>query len=145
ESIDAIMRLLRGETPVNMETDWFVLRDARLQMTSYTYPHLPVAVAGSITPAGPTAAGKFGISLLSLAGASHDTFGRTWDWVEEAAAESGRGVSRDDWRVVIPMHLAETREEAIEDVREIGRASCRERGEWAGEGGGTGNGMWQSM
>jgi limonene 1,2-monooxygenase len=118
EALDAVMALLRAEGPVTMETDWFVLRDARLQIASYTHPHLPVAVAASFTPSGPTAAGRHGVGLLSVAGVASDRFPNTWQWMEEAAAESGRQVDRGEWRVVVPFYLAETREEAIADVAE---------------------------
>src|SRR3712207_6136258 len=53
EALDAIMALLRREGPVTVQTDWFALREARLQLANYTEPHLPVAVATSFTPAGP--------------------------------------------------------------------------------------------
>ena len=115
EALDVIRGLLRGES-VTEKTDWYELRDARLQLPSYTYPHLPVAVASSTTPAGPTQAGKHGVGLLSVAGASHETFERTWSWVEEAASESGKAVDRADWRVVISFHLADTKDEAIADL-----------------------------
>lgn len=118
EALDAIMHLLRTREPLDMETDWFTLRQGRLQMANYTDPHPHVAVAASFTPAGPQAAGKHGIGLLSVAGASHEAFERTWGWAEEAAAESGRQVSRGDWKVVIPIHLADSKEEAMNDVRE---------------------------
>ncbi|MCC7362834.1 MAG: LLM class flavin-dependent oxidoreductase [Dehalococcoidia bacterium] len=118
ESLDAIMRLFEAKAPVSMETDWFTLREARLQMASYSSPHLPVAVAASVTPSGPILAGKHGVGLLSVAGASHETFGRTWGWVEEAAAEAGKTVDRGEWRVVIPVHLADSKREALDDIRE---------------------------
>jgi len=118
ESLDAILHLFRSREPVNIETDWFTLRDARLQMANFTRPHLPVAAAASFTPTGPMAAGRHGIGLLSVAGADHKDFDRTWGWVEEAAAESGKAVSRDDWKVVVPIHLADSRAEAINDIRE---------------------------
>jgi limonene 1,2-monooxygenase len=118
ESLDAIMALLRAEAPVDMETDWFTLRGARLQMASYSDPHLPVAVAATFTPSGPTAAGKHGAGLLSVAGANNEAFERTWGWVQEAAAESGRPVDRGQWRVVMPIHIAESKKEAFEDMRE---------------------------
>ncbi len=118
ESLDAIMQLLRTREPVNIETDWFRLRDGRLQMANYTDPHPHVAVAASFTPSGPTAAGKHGVGLLSVAGVSNDAFERTWGWAEEASAESGKPISRADWKVVIPIHLADSKEEAIADVRE---------------------------
>lgn len=118
ESLEAIMHLLRSREPLTMETDWFTLRDGRLQMANFTDPHPHVAVAASFTPSGPTAAGKHGIGLLSVAGVSNDAFERTWGWAEEAAAESGKQVNRADWKVVIPIHLADSKAEAIEDVRE---------------------------
>ena len=70
ESLDAIMKLFRSREPLTMETDWFTLHDARLQMANYSRPHLPVAAAASFTPTGPMAAGKHGIGLLSVAGAN---------------------------------------------------------------------------
>ena len=56
ESLEAIMKLLRREELVTMKTDWFELRDAHLQLASWSDPHLPVYVAASFTPAGPMAA-----------------------------------------------------------------------------------------
>lgn len=117
ESLDAIMQLLRGDEPVTMKTDWFELNQARLQLASYSVPHLPVAAAASFSPAGPTSAGKHGIGLLSVAGADNEAFERTWSWAEESAAEHGQTVSRDDWKVVVPIHIAETREQAIDEIR----------------------------
>jgi limonene 1,2-monooxygenase len=117
EALDVIMALLRGEGPITMETEWFKLQDARLQLAPYTKPHPPVAVATSFTPSGPGAAGRHGLGLLSVAGADDERFSRTWGWVEEAAAEAGRTVSRADWKVVVTFHLAETREQALEDLR----------------------------
>ena len=118
EALDAIMALLRGREPVNMETDWFTLKDARLQLANYSQPHLPVAVAASFTPAGAVAAGRLGLGLLSVAGADNEAFQRTWGWVEEAAAAAGQTVDRGEWRVVVPIHLAESRDEAVADLRE---------------------------
>lgn len=118
QALDAILKLFRSREPLTMETDWFTLHDARLQMANYSRPHLPVAAAASFTPTGPMAAGKHGIGLLSVAGAGHEDFERTWGWVEEAAAESGKPVSRDNWKVVVPFHLADSKEEAINDIRE---------------------------
>jgi limonene 1,2-monooxygenase len=118
ESLGAIMALLEARRPVDIETDWFTLRDARLQLASFTRPHLPVAVAASVTPSGPTLAGKHGIGLLSVAGANDESFTRTWQWVEEAAVTSGRTTNRGEWRVVVPVHLAHSKQEAIDDLRE---------------------------
>ena len=88
ESLEAIMRLLRDDQPVSMETDWFTLKEARLHITSYTKPHLPIAAAHSFSPAGPAAAGKHGIGLLSIAAAQAGgliSLKEAWAWVEDAA------------------------------------------------------------
>lgn len=118
EALDAIMALLKGDERVTMKTDWFELKDARLQLASFSDPHLPVAVAASFTPSGPTAAGKHGVGLLSVAGVDNKAFERTWGWAEEAAAESGKRISREHWKVVVPIHVAQSRKEAIAEIEE---------------------------
>jgi limonene 1,2-monooxygenase len=42
EALEAIMQLLEDDEPVNMETDWFTLRDAQLHLKPYTYPRFEV-------------------------------------------------------------------------------------------------------
>jgi len=37
---------------VTLKTDWFELREARLHLAPYTEPHLEIAVASVMTPAG---------------------------------------------------------------------------------------------
>jgi limonene 1,2-monooxygenase len=118
ESLDAIIKLLAGET-VTMETDWFTLRDARLQVLPYTQPRFEVAVAAMISPSGPRLAGRLGLSLLSLAATQAEGFNfmeYTWGIMEERAAEFGTTVDRDGWRLVGPMHIAPTREQARAEV-----------------------------
>ena len=119
ESLDAILRLLRSDEPVTMETDWFTLRNARLQLRPYQRPHFEVAVAAQVSPAGPRAAGRFGCSMLSIGATSaggFDILGHHWVVVEERAADFGTIADRSGWRLVGPMHIAETREQAIADV-----------------------------
>ena len=118
ESLDAIMQLLRADSAVTMKTDWFELRDARLQLNSFTDPHLPVAVATSFTPSGPTMAGRHGAGLLSVAGVDNKAFERTWGWAEEAAQEHGQTISREHWKVVVPIHVAETRKQALAEIED---------------------------
>lgn len=120
EALGVILRLLNGET-VDHESDWFTLRNARLQLGNYTTPHLPVAVASTFSPAGPTAAGKHGIGMLSVTASQPGgmtSAAGSWAMVEENAAKYGKTVSRDDWRVVLSMHLADSKEEAMNDIRE---------------------------
>jgi limonene 1,2-monooxygenase len=117
ESLQAILLLLAGET-VSMETEWFKLVKARLQLLPYQRPFPEVAVAAQVSPAGPRAAGRFGCSLLSLGATSQngfDALGYHWGVMEERAAQFGTTVERDRWRLVGPMHIAETKEQAVRD------------------------------
>ncbi len=119
EALEAILALLAGEAPVTMETDWFTLRDARLQLRPFQRPFPEVAVAAQLSPAGPRAAGRFGCSLLSIGATSaggFDVLGLHWDVMEERAAEFGTTIDRSRWRLVGPMHIADTKEQAIADV-----------------------------
>ncbi len=114
ESLDAIVRLVRGET-VTMETDWFKLVDARLQLKPYSPGGFEIAVASVSSPSGATMAGRHGLSLLSLAATEPTGFNAldtNWAVAERTAAEHGAEVRRDGWRVVASMHVAETREKA---------------------------------
>ena len=118
ESLEAILALLAGET-VSMETDWFKLVKARLQLRPYQRPFPEVAVAAQVSPAGPRAAGRFGTSLLSIGATSaggFDVLGTHWDVMEERAAEFSTTVDRNNWRLVGPMHIADTKEQAVADV-----------------------------
>jgi limonene 1,2-monooxygenase len=117
EALEAIMRLLRAEEPVTMKTDWFELNEARLQLSSFTKPHLHVAVAGSSSEDRSSAAGRYGIGQLS-AGRSPESLRDQWAWVEEAAREHEQTARREDWRVTKFMHVAQTRQEALDDCRE---------------------------
>jgi limonene 1,2-monooxygenase len=118
QCLDAIMRLLRGET-VSMTTDGFTLQDAVLQLKPYSDPLFDVAVAASFSPTGPRGAGTHGVGMLSIAATARqgmDMLAHHWATWEEVAAEHGHVADRSKWRLVGPMHLAETREEAERDV-----------------------------
>jgi len=119
ESLEAILALLDGRELVTRSSDWFTLRDARLQLRPYTHPRFEVAVAAQISPAGPRAAGRFGLSLLSIGATTaggFDVLGSHWQVMEERAAEFNTVVDRRKWRLVGPMHIADTEEQARKDV-----------------------------
>jgi len=118
EALDALMPLLKGER-LSMKTDWFELREARLQLAGYTWPHMEVAVACARSPAGALAAGRHGLGMLSIGGTSPEALAahaNNWTLCERAAAENGKTVRRSNWRVVTLAHIAETREQALENV-----------------------------
>ena len=119
EALEAIMALLRGET-VTMETDWFTLQDARLQLRPYSEPE-------------PRSRGR-GIDLPHRCDRRRhvrrrdccrsrrrrkqgfDALGTHWQTWNEVADQHGHQADREQWRLVGPMHLAETKEQARKDV-----------------------------
>ncbi len=120
ESLEAIMALLRCDGPVTRKTDWFEMNEARLHLRPYTDPHFPISVASTLTPSGPAAAGKHGVGMLSLGAGmpgGPQAIAGQWRIVEEEAARHGKTVSRANWRMVMNVHVAETDEQALADVR----------------------------
>jgi len=119
ESLDVIVRLLAGET-VTEKTDWYNLNDARLQLACLTQPRMELAVAASRSPTGALAAGRHGIGMLSIGGTSPDAMAhhaKNWALYEEQANQHGKSADRRNWRLVTLLHIAETREQARENVR----------------------------
>ncbi len=120
EALDAIMALFLTEKPVTIETDWFTVRDARLQVRPYTFPHMEVAVAGSFSPAGPKLAGRHGVGLLSIGATSPQGFENLathWAVAEAEAERAHTTIDRRNWRLVAPMFLADTEAEARRALR----------------------------
>lgn len=120
ESLGIIVRLLKEPGPVTYKCDWFELREAALQLRPYQAA-IPIAVASTESPAGVQLAGKHGASVLSLSvprkRVRDTTLQELWSIAEETAAMNGHTMRRGDWRLVVPCHVAETREEAIQDIR----------------------------
>jgi limonene 1,2-monooxygenase len=119
EAIGTILRLLTSEDPVTCDSDWFKLRDARLHLRPFTQPHMPLVVAAAGSPSGMVMAGKYGLGVLSISSPRGEgvTLNDFWTIAENTAAEHGKSVNRDEWRLVLHVHLAETREQALEQVR----------------------------
>ncbi|MGD9990859.1 LLM class flavin-dependent oxidoreductase [Pseudonocardia sp.] len=116
EALDVILRLFAGET-VTAKTEWFTLQDAVLQLPRYS--DFEVAVTGSVSAAGPSLAGRYGTGLLSVAATDPvgvERLAGHWDIVEEESARHGNTADRSRWRLLGPMHIAETEEQARKDV-----------------------------
>ena len=119
EALDVVVALLDGET-VSRKTDWFELREARLQLAPFTRPRVELAIPSVVSPSGPRAAGKYGMSLLSTAATTQAAFEAlpgTWKICADEAATHNRVAERARWRLVGPVHIAETRERARANVR----------------------------
>lgn len=119
EAIEPILRLLKGEI-VTAKSSWFTLQEAMIQLDSYLETGVEIAVASQVSPTGAIAAGQHGLSMISIGATSSGGFNAlaaNWKIAEETAAAHGNVVNRDNWRLVGPVHIAETREQARENVR----------------------------
>ena len=117
EDVDVLMAILRGEA-VTKKTNRYNLVDARTQFAPYS--DFDVVVAAIASPTGPRAAAKNGAGLLSVgatAKGGFDALALHWDVMAERGPQFGHTPHRAKWRLAGPMHLAETKEQAIEDVR----------------------------
>lgn len=113
EALGVIIRLLNGER-FSYRSDWFALNDAQLQLLPLQEP-LPMAAASSISPSGMRLAGKYGMGVLSIASTMTEglqALPLQWSFAEEAAAKHGNSVDRQNWRILVAFHLAETKEQA---------------------------------
>jgi limonene 1,2-monooxygenase len=119
EALDVMVRLLAGET-VTAETEWFKVQEARLHLAPYNVGGMEIAVANQISPTGARSAGRLGLSLLSIGATSSGGFNAlatSWKIAEEMAEVHGKSMDRANWRLVGPMHIAETREKARENLK----------------------------
>ena len=119
EAIPVLLKLLAGEK-VTAKTDWFELNEAQLQFLPYNDRGVEMSVASQVSPTGALAAGRHGLGLLSIGATSAGAFNMlasNWAIAEETAAEHGNQMNRADWRLVGPVHVAETREKARQNVR----------------------------
>lgn len=119
EALEDILKLFRGET-VTHETDWYTLKDARLQMRPYGNDPIEVVTASMVSPSGPRAAGRLGTGLLSMSASAAPALkaaGTNWDIACDVAAEHGNTMDRSQWRMIGLVHVAETREQALADVQ----------------------------
>jgi len=118
EAIEVIVRLFKGEC-VTKKTEWFNLVEARAHLLPYSQP-LEMAVASAGTPSGGRAAGRFGMSMLCVAASQvggFDVLASNWKIANDVAAQYGNKMDPAGLRLVAPVHIAETREKARENVK----------------------------
>jgi limonene 1,2-monooxygenase len=120
EAMGVIRRLFEGGERFTHDTDWFKLRDAKLQLLPYQ-KDMEFAVASLVSPSGMTLAGKHSAGVLSIGSMSQagiQALPLQWSFAEESAKKHGKTVDRSNWRLVVSWHIAETRQEAREQARD---------------------------
>jgi limonene 1,2-monooxygenase len=116
QNLEVILHLLTSTEPLTASGPGWEMHDAVLQLRPYQRPYPPLAIPSLESPFGMALAGRVGAAPLSLFFGVSDLPAQ-WAITEDAAARAGRTASRDDWRIVVPVHLAETREQAVEEIR----------------------------
>ena len=120
EAIGVIRHLLESDERITHESDWFTLRDAKLQLKP-VQERMEFAVASLVSPSGMTLAGKHEAGVLSIGSVSKagiQALPLQWSFAEESAAQHGKQVDRRNWRLVLSWHIAESRQEAREQARD---------------------------
>ena len=119
ESIGIIKRLFSGER-FSYESEWFTLRDAKLQLRPLQ-KNMEFVVASTFTPSGMTLSGKYETGVISIGGMASQglkSLATQWGFAEESALKHGTQIARRNWRVLMSWHIAETREQAREQAKE---------------------------
>ena len=114
EAMGVIRRLFESDERFTYESEWFTLRDAKLQLRPLQ-KDMEFAVASIVSPSGMTLAGKHRAGVLSIGSLTQEgirALPLQWSFAEESAALHGNAVDRKNWRIVLNWHIAETRKEA---------------------------------
>ena len=117
EAIDVIVRLLESDEPISHHGEFWQFDDMRLQLKSYQQPRLPLALPSASTPANLELIGKHDMIWMSPAGKTRIQPEDNWKHVVKGAQAAGREANRDNWRIATYMHIAETADQAWDEVR----------------------------
>jgi limonene 1,2-monooxygenase len=116
--LGVIRRLLNGEW-ISEQNAWYTLRDAHCQILPYNR-ELEVCVASTFSPNGGKLAAKHQSGMLCLASTLYggfDALTANWKIAQDTALKYGRSMSPAVVRCATDMHIAETREQALAEVR----------------------------
>ncbi|MEO6093948.1 MAG: LLM class flavin-dependent oxidoreductase [Novosphingobium sp.] len=118
--LSVITRLLQGEWVTESFDGWYDLRDAHAQVLPMNHA-MEICVASTFSPNGGSLAAKFGAGMLCLASTLHggyDALTANWKIACDQASKLGRNMNPADVRCATDIHIAETRDKAMDQVRE---------------------------
>ncbi|MCZ6638054.1 MAG: LLM class flavin-dependent oxidoreductase [Alphaproteobacteria bacterium] len=117
EAIEVIVRLLESDEPISHHGAYWNFDDMRLQLRSFQRPRMPLAMPSAATPANLEIIGKHDMIWLSPAGKNRPDARKNWEHVEKGARAAGRTANRDNWRIATYMYLADSVDQAWDEVR----------------------------
>lgn len=126
ERFDVLLRLFLDNEPFDHDGDGFALRRAVLNLRPRTRPHPEIAVVAGASSDALHRIGRHGARWLVAA--PLDRIDDAWREVEAGAREAGREANRDRSDLPVTVHLAPTRAQALDEVRE---GAARERFDFA--------------
>ena len=120
ESMKIIDMLLTSEEPISYSGKYWDIKDMFVQLKSFQQPRLPYATASVGSERSLEFASMYNMHLWSLAleiGPPNGIhWSKQWKKTKEISDELGTNPSKDDWRVVTYVHLAETNKQAWDEV-----------------------------
>lgn len=123
EALDIILKLWASDQPFQYQGKFWNVNfpepmygTLKFHIRPFQKPHPPIGVA-SVTPRSPTLviAGERGFLPMSL-GLNSAYIASHWEAVQEGADRTGKTPSRQDWRIVRDVYVAETDAEAREQA-----------------------------
>ena len=102
------------------KTEWYTLKEARCQLLPYSRPRPGVCRREHVYSFGRQTRGPLrsrDALCGRLAAGAYDVLGTNWQIACDIARENGREMDRALLRLVAPMHIAESREQAMRDVK----------------------------
>ncbi|OLO36335.1 hypothetical protein BTR23_15810 [Alkalihalophilus pseudofirmus] len=117
ESLEMIMKIFNTEGPVSHKGKYWEMNNMELNVKPYTKGGPPMAIAGLATLNSFTLAAKHGISPLSVMFSPVNILKQHGETLDKVSAEHGQPSPRPDWRITRVVYVAETTEQAWEDIR----------------------------
>ena len=118
ESLDIILKLYREDGLVSYDGKYWQIKDMEIQVKPYQQPHLPIYMVSSGSGNSIRVAAEWGLGVISGSFTQPGAMeiGEQWLAYESQAKEAGYPANRDDWRISTSIYLADSMEEAIDDV-----------------------------
>ena len=118
ESLDIILKLYREEGPISFEGEYWTIKEMEVQIKPYQQPHLPIYMVSSGSGNSIRVAAERGLGVISGVYSQPNALNisQQWQAYEDLATQAGHPASRQEWRLSTNIYVADTMDEALNDV-----------------------------
>ena len=118
ESLDIILKLYREDGLISYEGNYWQIKDMEVQVKPYQQPHLPVFTVSSGSGNSIRVAAERGLGVISGAFTQPGAIDITQQWksYEQQSVAAGHTPNREDWRLSTSIYVADSMDEALNDV-----------------------------